>query len=202
MPHHLVLNPNKPGKVRRVCNAASKFKGFSLNDVLLTGADLLAGLMAILARFRENAVALSADIEEMFLQVEVKPEDRKFLQFLWHNEDGDVVTYQYNRHIFGAKSSSTCTNNALQKCATDHSQEFNFASRTTLNNFYMDELLVSLYSKETALTLKADLTELLARGGFKPAKWATNFDEVTTSDKSLTILGLEWDNTKATLKVC
>ena len=34
--NHPVENPNKPGKVRRVCNAASKFRGISLNDKLLT----------------------------------------------------------------------------------------------------------------------------------------------------------------------
>ena len=34
--HHPVKDPNKPGKVRRVCNAASKFRGISLNDNLLT----------------------------------------------------------------------------------------------------------------------------------------------------------------------
>ena len=33
LPHHPVLNPNKPEKVRRVCKAASKFRGISLNDV-------------------------------------------------------------------------------------------------------------------------------------------------------------------------
>ena len=69
VPHHPVLNPHKPEKVRRVCNAASKFRGNYLNDMLLAGPDLLASLMGILARFRENQFALSADIEQMFLQV-------------------------------------------------------------------------------------------------------------------------------------
>ena len=27
LPHHPVLNPNKPGKVRRVCDAAAKYQG-------------------------------------------------------------------------------------------------------------------------------------------------------------------------------
>ena len=120
VPHHSVLNPHKPDKVRRVCNAASKFRGYSLNDVLLAGPDLLASLMGILAKFRENRYAMSADIEEMFLQVEVRQEDRKFLRFLWFDENDKIVTYQYNRHIFGAKSSPTCANFALQRCATDN----------------------------------------------------------------------------------
>ena len=42
-----VLNPNKPDKVRQVCNAASKFGGVSLNDNLMAGPDLLQSLIGI-----------------------------------------------------------------------------------------------------------------------------------------------------------
>ena len=40
LPHHAVLNPNKPGKDRVVFDAASKFVSDSLNDHFLTGSDL------------------------------------------------------------------------------------------------------------------------------------------------------------------
>ena len=65
LPHHAVTNPNKPGKVRIVLDAAAKYKGTSLNDKLLTGPDLLQGLPGVLLRFREEPVALTADIEKM-----------------------------------------------------------------------------------------------------------------------------------------
>ncbi len=41
LPHHPVVNPHKPGKVRRVLNGAAVFRGQSLNKSLLTGPDLL-----------------------------------------------------------------------------------------------------------------------------------------------------------------
>ena len=37
LPHHPVLNLNKPGKVRTVHNGAAKFHGASINKSLLTG---------------------------------------------------------------------------------------------------------------------------------------------------------------------
>ena len=73
VPHHPVINPHKPEKVRRVCNAAAKYKVESLNDKLLTGLDLLQSLVGIIFKFREHQIALTADIEAMFLQVKVPP---------------------------------------------------------------------------------------------------------------------------------
>ena len=51
VPHLPLLNPNKSDKVRRVCNAASKFGGVSLNNNLMAGPDLLQSLKGIIFRF-------------------------------------------------------------------------------------------------------------------------------------------------------
>ena len=80
LPHHPVLNPNKPGKVRRVCNAAAKYRDVCLNDKLLAGPDLLHGLIEIIFRFREGTIALTADIGSMFLQVQVREQDKSCLR--------------------------------------------------------------------------------------------------------------------------
>ena len=47
LPHHPVVHPHKPGKVRRVLNGAAKFHGQSLNSALLAGPDLLQSLILI-----------------------------------------------------------------------------------------------------------------------------------------------------------
>ena len=78
LPHHPVENPNKPGKVRRDANAAPKFRGQSLNTNLLTGPDLLNGLLGVLMRFRENQIAVLADIEGMFMQIAINQTDQSF----------------------------------------------------------------------------------------------------------------------------
>ena len=153
VPHHPVLNPHKPDKVGRFAMQQG-FLGYSLNDTLLAGPHLMASVMGILSKFRENKFAMTADIEEMFLQVEVKPEHRKILRFLWFDENYQVFTYQNNRHNFGGKSSPTCANFALQRCALDNASVFERSNQIASHYFYLDDLLVSLNSEETAVAIK------------------------------------------------
>ena len=84
---HPVENPNKPDKVRRVANAASKYKNESLNSNLLAGPDLLANLLELILRFREHAVDVLADIEGIFMQIAIRPEDQSALRFLWMSDN-------------------------------------------------------------------------------------------------------------------
>ena len=82
LPYHPVVNPHKPEKVRRVRNAAAKYQGVALKNKLLSGPDLLQSLIGIIFRFREQQIALSTDIEAMFLQVAVPSDDSRCLRFL------------------------------------------------------------------------------------------------------------------------
>ena len=65
----------------------------------------------------------------------------------------------------------------------------------------MDDMLLSFSSQEEAYELKTELTALLAKGGFKLTKWATNFEGNGVHDKALTLLGLECNNKADTPKV-
>ena len=100
------MHPHKPGELRCVSKARSKYRGMCLNDMLLPGPDLLANLLGVLIRFREQKYPLTTDIEAMFMQVSVRPADRKFLQFFWGTEDAEFI--EYLRFIFGAACSPNC----------------------------------------------------------------------------------------------
>ena len=111
LPHHPVVNPNKPSKICRFCNAAALFAGNSLNEVLDPGPDLLSDLIGILIRFRLFQIGLSADIEAKFMQVVVPEHEQRFLRFVWREgQSSEIETFQYTRHIFRAKSSPICAN--------------------------------------------------------------------------------------------
>ena len=83
IPHHAVTNPNKPGKVRVVFDAAAKYNGTCLNDQLLQGPCLTNDLIGVLIRFRKEEVAFSADAQGMFYQTSMNPSDTDALRFLW-----------------------------------------------------------------------------------------------------------------------
>ena len=75
LPHHPVINEHKPGKIRVVFDCAAKFKDVSLNSQLLQGPDLINSLVGVLIRFRQDHIALAADVEAMFHQIRVKVYD-------------------------------------------------------------------------------------------------------------------------------
>ena len=120
--------------------------------------------------------AVSADIEGMFLQVGVIPEDRPSLRFLWREDPAtDVALYQYVRHIFGSKDPPTCANYALQQqSARDNQNQFREAANSVGNLFYMDDYLESSPTVNQATKKAQDLVEMLAKGGFKLTKFVSN----------------------------
>ena len=219
LPHHPVLNPNKPGKVRRVCNAAAKYKDICLNDKLLAGPDLLHGLIGIIFRFREGPIALTADIESMFLQVQVPERDKSCLRFLWRPRMNEPVQiYEYQRHVFRAKSSPICANYALKRVAIDNEDEFPIAAKTIKKNFYMDDFIKS---PEETIEVFKQLQPLLSKHGFELKKWITNSNVVTNaipedlrsisktkqvevepSQEGSSVLGLQWAIIDDSLQVC
>ena len=182
IPHHAVVHPRKPGKVRVVYYCAAKYNGQSLNDQLLHGPDFMNNLIGILTRFREGPTAFMADIQGMFNQVRVSPADRRYLRFLWWpngNMDVDPEVYQMNVHLFGATSSPSCASYCLRRTAKDHEHEHEpEVSRTVIRNFYVDDLLKSVFTVEEALHLVEELPVMLHKGGFKLLKWSCNNEEV------------------------
>ncbi|XP_026730254.1 uncharacterized protein LOC113495628 [Trichoplusia ni] len=120
LPHFAVVHPVKR-KPRIVFDAAAKYEGRSLNDALLAGPDLLQSLFGVLLRFREGPVAVMADIQDMFLRVKVKEDDRDCLRFLWRGSrgTGKPEEYRMSSIIFGAASSPATAIYVMNKNAED-----------------------------------------------------------------------------------
>ena len=202
LPHHGVTNPNKPGKIRVVFDAAAKYHNTSLNANLMAGPDLLNSLFGVLLRFRLRPVALVADIEAMFHQVRVPQSDSESLRFLWKEDlttPGPPDVYKMNVHIFGPADSPCCANYAIQRTAEDNKRNF---SSTAVNivqrDFYVDDLITSVDTTSTAIQSTRELSKLLHKGGFHLHKWISNSHDVmktiTNTERAITDVDLELDN--------
>ncbi|CAH8290098.1 unnamed protein product [Schistosoma intercalatum] len=181
IPHHPVFNPKKPGKVRIVFDCAAKLQNKSLNDCIYSEPDLTNDLVGVLLRFRKHKIGLSADIEEMFLQVHLPERDTKAFSFIWYpdgNLDSPPEVYEFHVHPFGATSSPFCATYALRRTATDHRDLFDEKTQSILReNFYVDDCLVSVETIPEAAELANNLIRLVALGGFRLHKWVSNVNE-------------------------
>ena len=135
-------------------------------------------LVGVLIRFRQEQIALAADIEAMFHQVRVHERDCDALRFLWWPNgdlDAQPSCYRMQVHLFGATASPSCAAHALKSTADDHANLFKPEVLATIHrNFYVDDCLKSVPSEKEAVKLALYLRSLLEMGGFKLTKWLSN----------------------------
>lgn len=164
LPHHPVLNTNKPGKVHVVFDCAAKLQGTSLNDQLLEGPDLTNNLVGILMCFRQEPVALLAEVELTFHQVCVSSNDCDALRFLWQpNNDLNCEPEEYQMMVHQAVLTSV-------SC-----QKFR---KEAVDIVHINDCLKSVPSETEGIGLVSELHTLLSNGGFHLTKWISNSRKV------------------------
>lgn len=175
LPHFAVVHPVKK-KPRIVFDAAAKCEGKSLNDALLSGPDLLQSLFGVLLRFREGPVAVMADIQDMFLRIKVREDDRDSLRFLWRGRErtGKPEEFRMSSIIFGAASSPATAIYVMNKNAEDYEKSHPEAVRAIKRNHYMDDYLQSFSSAEEAEKISKQVKEIHAAASFNLKGWASN----------------------------
>ena len=174
LPHFGVVKEDRlTTKVRVVYDGAAVFGGTSLNDQMLPGPKLQQELLDILIMFREGAVALIGDIQEMFSQVLLDPMDRKYHRILWQDR-----IFESTRLPFGDRASPFLAQLVLRTHAERNSVEYPLASEACLRKIYMDDALPSVDGDQTAKQLRSELTDLLASAGFTIRKFCSNSIEV------------------------
>lgn len=210
IPHHAV-DP----KFRVVFNASAETTtGQSLNDIQHKGSRVQDVLVFILMRFRRYPVAVTADVEKMFRQIVVEPEQRKWQKILWREDpDEDLVAYELNTVTYGMASSPFVAVRTLKQCALDNRGSISDQSRADaalryiLNSFYVDDLLTSFDTAEEAVQASQDIDSVLQQGKFQLRKWNSNDRRTVdilcknppsenqssiTSDET-SVLGIQWN---------
>ena len=132
--------------------------------------------------------------------------EQRFLRFLLREgPSSEIETFQYTRHIFGAKSSPICAIFVVQQTARDNFISFSVASKAVFISFFVDDFLQSVPSESDAVVLASQLMKMLTKVVFNLAKIVTRslkvykslecdviFAEHFSEMEVITILGIQW----------
>ncbi|XP_063919435.1 uncharacterized protein LOC135134639 [Zophobas morio] len=211
MPHHCVQKEtSSTTKVRVVFNGSSSDpNGTTLNQQLLPGPKLQKDLSHILMNFRLHAIAVTADIQQMYTQIWLNPKQRYLQHIFWRPDPAsNVQEYELKTVTYGLAPSAYLAQRVLLQLVEDEGHEFPLAVQAITESTYVDDIAHGASTVEEAKSLQLQLANLLTRGGFQLRKWASNdpiaLDHVpeqhresplnfSSDDPSIKILGLRWD---------
>ncbi|XP_012521918.1 uncharacterized protein LOC105828224 [Monomorium pharaonis] len=175
LPHHAVMkSSNATTKVRVVFDASAKSnRGVSLNNTLMIGPTIQDKLFEHLVRFRNHNYVITSDIEKMYRQIWVHPDDRQFKKIFWHYENR-VRTFQLNTVTFSISSALFLAIRTIQQLANDEESKFSIGAKILKCDLYVDDLLTGANTLEELIQIRDETINILKRGGFNIRQWASN----------------------------
>ena len=162
-------------------DASSKVKNeASLNDPLESDPCLLLLLFDILRRFTTGKIGLISDIKQAFLQIEISPEHRDYLRFLWYDDvcksNPELIILRFARDLFGLTCSPFLLNGTVKCHLQKYLQNENIVKfiERLLRNLYVDDSINSFDEKADCIEFYNVAKSTLADAGFELHKWKSN----------------------------
>ncbi|XP_036150809.1 uncharacterized protein LOC118648578 [Monomorium pharaonis] len=177
LPHHCVIKPDSSStKLRVVFDGSCKGPtGISLNNALRVGPVIQQDLISILLRFRTLPFVITADIIKMYRQVLIDPSQTQLQRIFWRDNSSDPLQiFELKTVTYGTSSASYLATRALKYLADLYKNDYPLASQCMLRDFYVDDVLTGGTSIDECIRLRDELIQLLGKGGFHLAKWASN----------------------------
>ena len=184
MPVHAVFKSSSTStKIRAVFDASAiTTNKLSLNDLLEVGPTLHPTLDQILMKFRTYAIAVTGDIQKMYREVMLHPEDQPLHRFVWRQKTNeDWQEYQMTRVTFGVTSSPYLAVKTLQTTGQEFGNEDPTAQWHILKSFYVDDLMAGADTIKEAIALYQSLKTILSHASFNLKKWRSSSKEVLKS---------------------
>ena len=208
LPHRPVIKEDRvTTKIRIVYDASSKTHGPSLNECLHPGPSLTEPLLAMLLRFRCNPIAFIADIEKAFLNIDIHPDFRDYLRFMWFKDfenlspsdipESTIQSYRFCRLPFGLTCSPFILNAILHKhCDLLPNSE---TAELLKRSLHVDDVSSGGQDESSVYELFTTFKQHLATGSFNLRKFESNssaLELLINGDvsKSITkVLGVQWN---------
>ncbi|XP_055912003.1 uncharacterized protein LOC129946017 [Eupeodes corollae] len=180
VPHHAVFKESSTTtKLRVVFDAAFKTtNGTSLNEHLLVGPKTQSNIMDIILKWRKFKITLTADIEKMYRQIQMKQPDTFYQLIYWRdNKMNPLQLYRLKTVTFGTASAPYLATRTLNKLADDEKDKYPLAAQMIRHDMYVDDLVSGADSVPEAQQKVAEINHLLSLAGFHLRKWASNSED-------------------------
>jgi hypothetical protein len=138
--------------------SASSSNGILLNSSMLIGPKIQDSLVDILMRFRVHPIAFTADIAKMYRQIEIDDKDRDMQWILWRESPSDPIQeFRLNTVTYGTTTAPYLATRTLQQLAKDEQSSFLMASKVSLRDFYVDDLMSGSATVESGKEIQNQL---------------------------------------------
>lgn len=203
IPHHAVVKESSTTtKLRVVFDASAKSSsGVSLNDNLIVGPTVQPELYTTTLRFRINLFAFTGDIEKMYRQINIHPEDMDRQRIVWRpSSDQPIQHFKLSTVTYGTSSAPYLATRTLNQVGINCQDSFPESAKIIQENFYVDDLLSGSNDLQSAIQRQQELIKILADSGFNLRKWAANhpklLEQIPPSDRALDSVQMTEDNDK------
>ncbi|XP_011171522.2 uncharacterized protein LOC105204159 [Solenopsis invicta] len=181
LPHHAVVKEERETtKLRVVFDASCRSSsGKSLNDVVRVGPTIQPELFEVVLRFRQHRYVLTGDIERMYRQIYIDPQQRNLQRILWKADSTSPEAFVLNTVTFGVATAPFLAVRCLHQLACECQSESPRTSEVILKDFYMDDLITGTDDAEELKKIKNEVSRILAADGFPISnKWKSNLPEL------------------------
>lgn len=210
LPHHAVVKTaSLTTKVRVVFDASSRgTNGRSLNDILVRGPTVQDDIFAILSRLRRHRYVIMANVEKMYRQIKIAPEDCDLQRIVWRSSPTDeLLSYRLLMITYGTAPASFMATQCLVTLAKEFEKEYPLASKSRRKDFYMDDLMTGSETEEGCLRLQHEISTILDSAKLPLRKWCSNSRYVREQigkgiDDPLFSLELDKNDTVKSLGLC
>ncbi|TKS65757.1 hypothetical protein D9C73_028022 [Collichthys lucidus] len=172
--HLIAPNPHSVSTpIRLVWNSSQKFRGLSLNDLLIKGPDVLNPIRAVLLRLRAGVFAALGDIRKMYNSVWLEDEEVHLHRFLWRESENDQIEdFAITRVNIGDKPAGCIAQLAMRETANlpqfSHLKE---ERRVLHQDAYVDDILTSHNTLDQLKRITSNVEQILVAGGFYMKPW-------------------------------
>ena len=135
-------------------------------------------LFDIVHKFRSYPIAVVADVEKAFHQIQINRDDRRMLRFLWFDDVEkdcpEIKQFQFRRLVFGLTPSPAILARTVKPHLCKYEQKKPAVTSLLDSSLYVDYLARGVFHEREIMALCDKVQGIVKEGGFSLRQWNSN----------------------------